>query len=310
MLNKPLALVKRRTEPYYCSGAPAPWVRPGRTDWPAPTPTGTEGPEKGIRKQAEIRYDLLDYRRDGPVATVTLARPEGGNRIDSTLATELREACRAIGEDESIRSVIVTGAGAVFSVGREPAPGDLPPAARQDWLRLNQAANALAGLPIPVIAAVNGDAMDHGLELALAADLRIASADASFGFADLAQGSFPWDGGTQRLPRLVGPAWARDMVLTGRIIGASQALALGLVSEVVAGSELQARARRLAETVAAGAPISVRYAKEAIGAGMDMTLAQGLRLEADLNILLQSTADRAEGIQSFLQRREPEFRGG
>ena len=273
----------------------------GRTDWPATTL---------FRKQAEIRYDLLDYRRDGPVATVTLARPEGGNRIDSTLATELREACRAIGEDESIRSVIVTGAGAVFSVGREPAPGDLPPAARQDWLRLNQAANALAGLPIPVIAAVNGDAMDHGLELALAADLRIASADASFGFADLAQGSFPWDGGTQRLPRLVGPAWARDMVLTGRIIGASQALALGLVSEVVAGSELQARARRLAETVAAGAPISVRYAKEAIGAGMDMTLAQGLRLEADLNILLQSTADRAEGIESFLQRREPEFRGG
>ena len=273
----------------------------GRTDWPATTL---------FRKQAEIRYDLLDYRRDGPVATVTLARPEGGNRIDSPLAAELREACRAIGEDEGIRSVIITGAGSVFSVGREPAPGDLFPEARQDWLSLMRVASALAGLPIPVIAAVNGDALDHGLELALAADLRVASADASFGFTDLAQGAFPWDGGTQRLPRLVGPAWARDLVLTGRIIDAAQALALGLVSEVVAGEELLTRTRLLAETVAAGAPIAARYAKEAIGAGMDLTLTQGLRLEADLNILLQSTADRAEGIQSFLQRREPEFRGG
>jgi len=108
----------------------------------------------------------------------------------------------------------------------------------------------------------------------------------------------------------VGPAWARDLVLTGRIIDAAQALALGLVSEVVAGEELLTRTRLLAETVAAGAPIAARYAKEAIGAGMDLTLTQGLRLEADLNILLQSTADRAEGIQSFLQRREPGFRGG
>ena len=301
MLIKPVTLVKRRTEPYYCSGAPTLWARLGRTGWPAHTMP---------RKQAEIRYDLLDYRRDGPVATVTLARPESGNRIDSPLAAELREACRAIGEDESIRSVIVTGAGSIFSVGREPAPGDLPPETRPDWLCRLQVASTLAGLPIPVIAAVNGDALDHGLELALAADLRIASADARFGFTDLTQGSFPWDGGTQRLPRLVGPAWARDMVLTGRIIDAPQALGLGLVSEVVAGAELLARARQLAETVAAGAPIASRYAKEAIGAGMDLTLAQGLRLEADLNILLQSTADRAEGIQSYLQRREPEFRGG
>jgi enoyl-CoA hydratase/carnithine racemase len=301
MLIKPVTLVKRQTEPYYCSGAPTLWARPGQIDWPAP---------KIPEKQAEIRYDSLDYRRDGPVATVTLARPESGNRIDSSLAAELREACRAIGEDEGIRSVIITGAGSVFSVGREPVPEDLPPEARLDWLRRLQVASTLAGLPVPVIAAVNGNAQDHGLELALAADLRIASTDASFGFTDLAQCSFPWDGGTQRLPRLVGPAWARDVVLTGRIIDATQAMALGLVSEVVAGGELPARARRLAETVAAGAPIAARYAKEAIGAGMDLTLAQGLRLEADLNILLQSTADRAEGIQSYLQRREPEFRGG
>ncbi len=160
-----------------------------------------------------------------------------------------------------------------------------------------------------MIAALNGDAFDQGLELALAADLRIASADARFGFEDLGQGSILWDGGTQRLPRLIGPAWALDMILTARIIDSRQALEIGLVNRVVPADQLQEETRKLSEKVLAGAPIAARYAKEAVQKGLDLSLEQGLRLEADLNILLQSTADRPEGLQSFLERRDPKFSG-
>jgi enoyl-CoA hydratase len=154
--------------------------------------------------------------------------------------------------------------------------------------------------------------MDHGLELALAGDLRIAVASARFGLTDLARGrnSFPWDGGTQRLPRVVGLALAQDMLLTSRILDAAQALDLGLVNRVVAAGQLMVEARRWADGILAGGPIAARYAKEAMRKGMDLSLPQGLALEADLNVILQSTSDRAEGIQAFLQRRAPRFTGG
>jgi enoyl-CoA hydratase/carnithine racemase len=246
------------------------------------------------------------------VLTLTLERPDAGNRIDVSLAAELREACWSVREDDRIRVVILTGSGNTFSVGREPLPAELaagPVEPRLAWLRQAQVASSVAQLPIPVIVAVNGDAIDHGLELALSGDLRIAAANAKLGLTDLAQGSFPWDGGTQRLLRLVGPAWAQEMILTSRVIDAAQALALGLVNRVVAADALFAEAHKLAEGIAAGGPIAARYAKEAVLKGMDLSLDQGLRLEADLNIILQSTADRVEGLQSFLQRRVARFTG-
>ena len=252
-------------------------------------------------------YQFLDFRHEHPVATVTLANGEAGNRIDIELATELREACRLVMDDEDIHLLILTGSAEVFSVGRErkheePAPG-------LDWIVQLQVASSLAALPIPVVVAVNGDALDHGLELALAGDLRVAATNARFGLTDLSRGVLPWDGGTQRLPRLVGQAWARDMILTSRIIDAHQALAIGLVNRVVEADQLMAEVRQLADGVLAGGPIAARYAKEAVQKGMDLSLGQGLGLEADLNVILQSTADRAEGIQSFLQRRQPKFTG-
>jgi enoyl-CoA hydratase len=261
---------------------------------------------------ANILHHLLAFQHEGPVATVTLDRPEAGNCIDGAMAAELREVCRSIREDERVRLVIVTGTGSAFSAGRETPPPELVsgrPEELQAWIRRLQVASCLAELSVPVIAAVNGDAIDHGLELALAADLRIAAAGAKFGLTDLGRGGFPWDGGTQRLPRLVGHAWARDMIFTGRTIDAPQALALGLVNRVVKSDELLDQARQLAESIVEGAPIAARYAKEAVQMGMDLTLPQGLRLEADLNILLHGTSDRAEGLQSFLQRRSPGFTG-
>ena len=255
---------------------------------------------------------MLDLQYQQSVATVTLACTETGNRIDSRMAAELRALFRTLGEDQAIRLVIITGAGDTFSVGRETAPVDVvsPSLERfSEWISQMQVASALAELSIPVIAAVNGDAFDHGLELALAADLRIASEGARFALTDLIHGALPWDGGTQRLPRLVGSAWARDMIFTGRIVSAEEAQQIGLVNRLVERDKLLEQARLLAETIVSGAPIAGRYVKEAIQTGVDLTLAQGLRLEADLNILLHSTADRGEGIRSFLKRRKAHFDG-
>lgn len=259
-----------------------------------------------------ILYHFLKYQLDHPVLTVTLDRPDADNRINDALATELKEACQAAQEDDRVQVVILTGSGHTFSIGREPLLAELAAESAESriaWLRQFQVASAIAALEVPVIVAINGDAIDHGLELALAGDLRIATTGVRLGLTDLAYGSFPWDGGTQRLPRLVGLAWALDLVLTSRIIDAAQALALGLVNRVVTPDQLMAEARELATDIVTGGPIAAKYAKEAVLKGMDLSLQEGLRLEADLNIILQSTADRAEGLQSFLQRRAPKFTG-
>lgn len=212
------------------------------------------------------------------------------------MASAIREVCQLIGEDDGLRLVILTANGDVFSSGN--------PAQAGDDVESLAVASAVAGLSIPVLAAVNGDATGLGLELALAADLRICVPSARFGFTGLANGVLPQDGGTQRLPRLVGPAWASDMLLTGRLVDAQEALAIGLVNRVVEESTgLMAALDELAAQITGGGPIGARYAKEAVNKGMDLTLNQGLGLEADLNVILQSTSDRAEGIKSFLEKR-------
>ncbi len=241
------------------------------------------------------------------MATVTLNRPENGNRIDADIADALREVCRQIDEDDGLRLVVLTANGNVFSVdegsestGRPIKDSDAP----------RKCGEPLAGLAIPVLVALNGDATGPGLELALAGDLRICVPTARFGFSGLARGVLPQDGGTQRLPRLVGPAWARDMLLTGRMVDAKEALAIGLVNRVTEQpGELKTAIEELAAEITRGSPIGARYAKEAVVKGMDLALDQGLRLEADLNVILQSTSDRAEGIRSFLEKRGPKFSG-
>ena len=242
------------------------------------------------------------------VATVTLDRPETGNRIDSEMADALREACRLISEDDRLRLLILTANGNVFSIdeGGETAGR---PIEKIDAPK-KPGAPAVAGLAIPVLVALNGDATGPGLELALAGDLRICVPSARFGFPGLARGVLPQDGGTQRLPRLVGPAWARDMLLTGRMVNATEALSIGLVNRVTGQpGQLTAAVNELAAQIVGGSPLGARYAKEAVAKGMDLSLEQGLGLEADLNVILQSTSDRAEGIKSFLEKRGPNFTG-
>lgn len=257
-------------------------------------------------------YRTLTYRSKLPLVYVTISRPRAANRVNLPMAAELRLVCQQIREEPGARVVIVTGKGDVFSSGREPI--NFPRKSSQtypaiQWLALHQVASAVAGLEIPIIAAINGNAIDHGLELALACDLRIAVRGSRMGFTDVSKGVLPWDGGTQRLPRLVGRTLAMDMLLTSRLVDAEEAYRSGLVNMLVGPDSLLDTAEKVALEVAEGAPIAARYAKETILKGMDMTLEQGLRLEADLNLMLQSTKDRTEGLRSFLEKRHPMFLG-
>ena len=239
---------------------------------------------------------------DTNVATVTLNRPDNGNRIDAEMAFSLAEACRLISEDDNLCLVVLAAVGDAFSIeghGDGDDEESAEPVARQ-----------IAALKIPVLVALNGNATGPGLELALAGDLRICVHSARFGFSGLAKGTLPQDGGTQRLPRLVGPSWARDMLLTGRLVDATEALAIGLVNRVANQAiGLDKMISEIAGQITGGSPIGARYAKEAVGKGMDLSLDQGLGLEADLNVILQSTSDRAEGLKSFIEKRGPEFTG-
>ena len=267
-----------------------------------------------------MTYRRITLATTGNCASIRLLpRPDaGGVTIDAATAAELRECCRELALSDEVRAVSIYGVGnpaaadaddrPIFAVGRLPPPQPQPPAAELPVSEL-QAANALASLPMPVVAALNGDALAHGLELALAADLRVAAASARLGAGHPAADGFPYDGATQRLPRLAGPALARDLLFTGRTLSAAEAHAAGLVNRVVPDAQLDDAVSELMSTIAAAAPIAARYAKEAVSAAGNLTLTQGLRLEADLNIILQTTADRAEGLRSFAEKRPPLFHG-
>ena len=208
------------------------------------------------------------------------------------MSNGLSSAYESIRENDSLQLLILTATGKVFSV---------------DKIGNSSGASAkqLSTLALPVLVALHGDATGSGLELALAGDLRVCVPSAKFSFPGLERGAMTKDGGTQRLPRLVGPAWAKDMLLTGRSVDANEALSIGLVNRV--SEDITETIAELSAQITGGSPIGVRYAKEAVGKGIDLTLEQGLRLEADLNVILQSTSDRSEGLKSFLEKRPPKF---
>jgi enoyl-CoA hydratase/carnithine racemase len=241
-------------------------------------------------------YSTVSYTAKDHVAYLSLNRP--GNRLK--LAQELEEVCQRINQDEAIYVVTVTGSGDAFCSFGDGEPGDLPPC---------HPAAAIASIDRPVIAAINGDALGQGLELALACDIRLASAKAKLGLPQLTQSTIPHDGGTQRLARLVGRGKALELILTAETITAQEALEIGLVDRVVEGAKLAAEAKTLAATIASKGPIALRFIKEAVNKGLDMSLEQGLRLEGDLYFLLHTTADRTEGINAFLKKRKPKFKG-
>jgi len=240
------------------------------------------------------------------VAWITLSSPERHNRLHAAMSAELRDCCMRSAQDPHVRAVVVEAEGDDFCAGAEDR---LPSQTAQDYMVQMTVAPALAALPVPVIAVLQGQALDLGLELALAADLRIAAQSARLGLTNVLRGQMPWDGGTQRLPRLVGQGRALELLLTGRLVDAEEAARIGLVHQVVATDQLPAVAAALAQELAQRAPLALRYAKEAALRGLDHTLEQGLRLEADLYFLLFSTEDRLEGLKSWREKRPPSFQG-
>jgi len=238
-------------------------------------------------------YSTVIYAGKDHVAYITLNRPEAANSLNIESAQELADACRRANRDDDIYVVVLSGAGdKAFCGGGEAGLS---------------VASAVATIEKPVIAAINGDALGQGLELALGCDIRLASDKARLGFPELAKGLIPADGGTQRLARLVGRGKALELLLTAESITAAEALEIGLVDRVVGGAKLADEARVLAESIAEKGPIALRFIKEAVNKGLDMTLEQGLRLEGDLYFLLHTTADRTEGITAFLKKKKPKF---
>jgi enoyl-CoA hydratase len=245
-----------------------------------------------------VSYSTIIYTKKEHIGSIILNRPEVGNSINLKLAQELEDVCPKIDQDDDIYVVVITGAGdKAFCTGVGKSDSSSSPA------------SAIAGIKKPVIAAINGDALGQGLELALGCDIRLSSDKAKFGFPEVAHGLIPSDGGTQRLPRIVGRGKALELVLTAEVITAEEALRIGLVSKIVKGTNLAAETDALAQAMAAKAPIALRFIKEAINKGLDLTLEQGLRLEADLYFLIHTTADRTEGIAAFLKKRPPKFKG-
>ena len=245
---------------------------------------------------------------EGHVATLTLDRPSAGNTIDKGMAAALREACDGVTQDDEVWVVVITGAGHAFCRGTDAGALERSKGHPEtlDSLRVS---DQIAAIEVPVIAALNGDAVDQGLELALACDIRIVSRDARLGLRQVEAGLIPWDGGTQRLSRLVGLGRALELVLTGRLASEEEAFRMGLVNNVVEPGHTLDMAKELALTIAGHGPIAARYVKEAMLQGVDLSLDQGLRMEADLSILLHSSADRSKGIRSFIEGRAPKYRG-
>jgi enoyl-CoA hydratase len=257
-----------------------------------------------------MTLESIRFQKKDHVAWLTLNRPTEGNAIDSRLASEIGDMCQAINQDDNVRVTILSGVGDIFCSGLDFRTLQSPELDEPALASLSATASgALASLNCPAIAAINGNAYGAGLELALACDIRIAVDHARLGLPDTAYGLIPGGGGTQRLPRLVGRGKATEMLLTAEPIDAEEAYRCGLVWKVVLGKGLEQEAESLANILASRAPIAVRYAKEAINKGMDMTLDQGLRLEADLSFLLQSTEDRDEGIKAFIEKRKGQFTG-
>ena len=249
----------------------------------------------------------LDCDTRGKVAWLKLDRTEQANRLTPQMDQDLAAACRNVEEDDAVEVGVLTGSGDIFCAGLDETIRKAS-AIREQFGSL-RSIEALAALTKPTIAVLNGAAFGVGLELALACDLRLAVSGARFGLPQVGEDLIPFGGGTQRLPRIVGPAKALEMILTGNQIETEEAYRVGLVNEVIPKYALSARVDEVLSGLVGKGPVAVRLGKEAVHKALDLTLDQGMRLEEDLYALLQTTRDRAEGVESFLRKRKPKFTG-
>jgi enoyl-CoA hydratase/carnithine racemase len=247
----------------------------------------------------------------GRVAHLELVNPPL-NLVTRELTEQLREALARLAAADDVRAVVVTGSGErAFCAGSHIGEFEgLRGRVAEGKLLLEKLVyRELAGLPMPTIAAIEGDALGGGLELALCCDLRIASARVRLGMPEVRLAVLPGSGGTQRLPRVVGPARAKELILTGRIIAAEEAERIGLVNEVVPVGEARLRADAVAEEIAARGPLAVREAKRLIDAAVDVDLDAGLAAELDASERIFASEDMLEGAHAFFEKRDPHYEG-
>lgn len=254
----------------------------------------------------------IDVAREGHIATITLNRPEVLNAFNTEHLEALLNAIQSLSTEHQVWAVILTGAGErAFAAGADIAEmREKRPSEALAFARLGQSVcRAIETAPQPYIAAVNGYALGGGCEVSLACDIRIASENAALGQPEVTLGIPPGWGGTQRLTRLVGPGIARELIYTGRRVKADEALSLGLVNAVYPIGELMEKARDLAGSIAANAPLAVRASKDAIARALDVDLDTGLSYETGVFALSFDTADQKEGMSAFLERRKADFAG-
>ena len=254
---------------------------------------------------------LVKLEVQGRVALITINRPEKRNALDRQVRCAFLGAMEGANHDANARAIVLTGAGdKAFVAGADIAEFEgRTPVDQWRAMKAPSIFEAVERSPKPVIAAINGFCLGGGMELALACDIRIASVTAKFGQPEVNLGIIPGGGGTQRLPRVVGLGAALRLILTGELIGADEALRLGLVEEVLEPGQLLERAKAIAETIAARSPVAVAAAKEATRAAVSLPLDEGLKLETALFQLCFSSEDKREGVRAFLEKRAATFLG-
>ena len=250
--------------------------------------------------QADSQTILI--KMEYPLAWITLNRPNKLNVIDPVMLKELGRALDGLEEDEQVRIIILTGAGRAFCAGADIAQlADASPMYAMNLARDTQrVANRIETSTKPVLVAINGHALGGGLEIAMGGDIRIAASTAKLGLPEINLGIMPGGGGTQRLPRLVGISRAKDMILSGKLISAEEALGAGLVNYVVPNDMLERKTREVGLELSKKAPAALMAAKQAINGGLDETIIAGEALESALFSILFSTKDSKDAIRSFL----------
>jgi enoyl-CoA hydratase len=256
--------------------------------------------------------EMLKVERDGAIAVVTITRPKVLNALNTATIVALGQAFEALAADDTVRAIVLTGAGDksfVAGADNNELAVQTPVQGKEHAAAGQRVFDRIETLGKPVIAAINGFALGGGCELAMACTLRIAADTARLGQPEVNLGLLPGYGGSQRLPRLVGRGVALELLLTGEMISAARAFEIGLVNRVVPAADLLAEARQLAAVLAAKAPVAVRYILEAVQHGAEMPLADAQHLEATLFGLIASTDDMREGTRAFLEKRPAAWKG-
>ncbi|MBV7276708.1 short-chain-enoyl-CoA hydratase [Clostridium sp. PL3] len=257
-----------------------------------------------------MEFKNITFVKEGKIGIVTLNRPKALNALNSETLRELDTAFDALYADKEILAVIITGEGKAFVAGADISEmKDLNTIEGREFGILgNKVFRKLENMGKPVIAAVNGFALGGGCELSMACDIRIASVKAKFGQPESGLGITPGFGGTQRLPRLVGEGMAKELIFTGKIVDAKEALRIGLVNRVVEPEQLMDEVKNLANTIAAQAPIAVKLCKAAINKGMQCDIDTGIAYEAEVFGQCFSTDDQKEGMTAFIEKRDKCFK--